>query len=134
MAYLPDSNAWIQIIRYPSSLVRVRMSAHPPDEINFCSPVPAELYRGAIRSRFPAEQRAVVDALASPHQSLPFDDLAADRYATTRVSLERQGQMIGHFDLQIAAIALVHGLTVVTHNTGEFSRVPGLSVEDWELP
>jgi tRNA(fMet)-specific endonuclease VapC len=42
--------------------------------------------------------------------------------------------VIGPYDLQIAAIALSNQLTVVTHNTAEFSRVPGLTVEDWEIP
>jgi len=41
------------------------------------------------------------------------------------------GQAIGPYDLQIASIALEHGLIVVTHNLTEFSRVPGLTVEDW---
>lgn len=35
--------------------------------------------------------------------------------------------------MQIAAIALVNHLTVVTHNTREFGRVEGLEIEDWEL-
>jgi tRNA(fMet)-specific endonuclease VapC len=47
---------------------------------------------------------------------------------------ERAGQLIGPYDLMIAAIALTHSLTLVTHNTKEFSRVPGLKLEDWEIP
>ena len=41
--------------------------------------------------------------------------------------------MIGPNDLTIASIALSHGLILVTHNTAEFSRVPGLQIEDWEV-
>jgi tRNA(fMet)-specific endonuclease VapC len=41
---------------------------------------------------------------------------------------------IGPYDSQIAAVALVHALTLVTHNTAEFGRVPGLRIEDWEAP
>ena len=44
------------------------------------------------------------------------------------------GTPIGPYDLQIASIALHHGLTLVTHNVAEFGRVPGLVVEDWEVP
>ena len=44
------------------------------------------------------------------------------------------GTPIGPYDLQIAAIALVLGLTLVTHNVREFSRVPGLLIEDWQTP
>jgi len=42
--------------------------------------------------------------------------------------------MIGPYDVQIAAIALTNNCTLVTHNTSEFSRVPGLVLEDWEMP
>jgi tRNA(fMet)-specific endonuclease VapC len=73
----------------------------------------------------------VVEALLAPMSSLPFDDAAADPYAAIRFTLERQGMRIGAYDLQIAAMARWHGLTLVTHNTHEFSRVPDLPF-DWE--
>lgn len=66
-------------------------------------------------------------------QHSPFDDAAAQAYGQLRVYLERAGTLIGPYDMQIAAIALVHGLIVVTHNTREFGRVPGLNIEDWEV-
>ncbi len=55
------------------------------------------------------------------------------QYARLRDALERTGQIIGGNDMLIAAIALTHDLTVVTHNCGEFNRVPGLRVEDWSV-
>ncbi|KYG01863.1 hypothetical protein BE21_55765 [Sorangium cellulosum] len=64
--------------------------------------------------------------------SLSFDDVAAERYAVIRAELEGRGQSIGANDLLIAAIALAHDLTLVTHNISEFSRVTGLRLEDWE--
>ena len=63
---------------------------------------------------------------------LPFDEVAAQKYGEIRADLARQGLMIGPNDLQIAAIAVVHGVTLVTHNTREFSRVAGLLLDDWE--
>jgi tRNA(fMet)-specific endonuclease VapC len=51
-----------------------------------------------------------------------------------RHHLKSTGQMIGAYDAQIAAIALANGCTLVTHNVSEFSRVPGLTVEDWQNP
>jgi tRNA(fMet)-specific endonuclease VapC len=63
---------------------------------------------------------------------LPFDDRAAGEYGKLRDHLSRIGQMIGPNDLLIAGIALANGLTLVTHNTVEFSRVPGLPLEDWQ--
>ena len=65
-------------------------------------------------------------------QLMPFDDVAAHSYGVIRAALETAGQSIGPNDTLIAAIALANGLTVVTHNTRELRRVPGLLVEDWE--
>src|SRR5207302_8712464 len=64
---------------------------------------------------------------------LPFDQAAAKKYGKIRARLTRQGNLIGPYDLQIAAIALARGAVVVTHNTEEFGRVAGLEVEDWEV-
>ncbi len=73
-----------------------------------------------------------LDAFLAPFTSLPFDDAAARKCAEIRRELERSGTIIGPHDLQIAPIALQHGLTLVTHNTQEFSRISGLQWEDWE--
>ena len=64
--------------------------------------------------------------------SLPFDDQAASIYGQIRADLAGKGLSIGPNDLMIAAIALAKGVTLVTHNTREFNRVAGLSIEDWE--
>ena len=65
-------------------------------------------------------------------ESLPFDDPAAEIYGQLRTALEKQGKLIGPYDLLIAATALAHGVTLVTHNTEEFKRVPDLTLEDWQ--
>ena len=62
---------------------------------------------------------------------LPFDLAAAEQAAKARAHLERQGTPIGPVDTMIAGIALSQNLTVVTLNTREFERVPGLRVENW---
>jgi tRNA(fMet)-specific endonuclease VapC len=134
MIYLLDSNVCIQHLRGRNVLVRQRLSAKPLHEIRLCSVVKAELYLGSLRSANPPANRAKVDSFIAPYLSLPFDDAVADTHAIIRHHLETIGTPIGPHDLQIAAIALVHGCTLVTHNTAEFSRVPGLVLEDWELP
>jgi tRNA(fMet)-specific endonuclease VapC len=134
MTYLLDSNAWIAFLRRPTSPVVARLQAQQPQDIRVCSVVVAELRYGCLRSSDPTGTLAKVEALLAPYVSLPFDDRAADQYATIRRYLETLGLPIGPYDLQIAAIALVHGCTLVTHNQAEFSRVPGLLLEDWELP
>jgi tRNA(fMet)-specific endonuclease VapC len=105
-----------------------------PADIRLCSVVVAELRYGCLRSAKPAANRAAIDVLLAPYKSLPFDDDAAEHFATTRRHLESLGLMIGLADLQIASIALATGCTLVTHNQSEFSRVPGLMLEDWETP
>jgi tRNA(fMet)-specific endonuclease VapC len=132
--FLLDTNVCVQYLRGKSVLLRQRLAACPTHEVRLCSVVLSELYVGALRSAQPAQNRAEVDQFAAPFASLPFDDSAADVYARIRQHLESQGTPIGPYDLQIAAIALAHGCTLVTHNTTEFSRVPGLVLEDWESP
>ncbi|CAN5123069.1 hypothetical protein BH10PLA2_BH10PLA2_21410 [soil metagenome] len=75
-----------------------------------------------------------MDALIAPFSSLPYDNAAAEKFVEIRRQLELQGQPIGPYDTQIAAIALANDCTLVTHNLAEFGRVPGLLVEDWHAP
>ncbi len=76
--------------------------------------------------------RHLLDTNTCIHYSLPFDDTAARAYGRLRAELERAGTIIGPNDLMIASIALSQDLVVVSNNTREFERVPGLAVEDWE--
>jgi len=78
--------------------------------------------------------RRSVDALLGHFQSLPFDDGCAEGFANIRQFLEGSGLLIGPYDLQIAAIAKANQCILVTHNTEEFVRVPGLVLEDWQIP
>lgn len=95
--------------------------------------VKAELYYGARRSRRVAENLEVLRRFFQPFVSLPFDDLCAEHYGVIRGQLEREGRPIGPNNLLIAATAVAHDLVLVTNNTGEFSRVAGLAIEDWQV-
>jgi tRNA(fMet)-specific endonuclease VapC len=64
--------------------------------------------------------------------SFPFDDPAAKVYGEIRASLEKAGTPIGPNDLMIAAIAIANRVTLVSHNTREFSRIDALNIVDWE--
>ena len=134
MKYLPDTNACVTYLRQPQSLLAQRISAKPAADVQICSVVVAELYYGAHRSAQVATNIAKVAAFLRQFASIPFDDAAAEEFARLRAFLEAQGQPIGPYDLQIAAIALANGMTLVTHNTQEFGRVPNLLIEDWEIP
>ena len=97
-----------------------------------CSVVRAELLFGAFCSKRQTQNLERTNAFLAGFQSLPFDDEAAYRHALIRAELSAKGQLIGPNDLLIAATALAHGAILVTHNSAEFSRVPGLLIEDWE--
>jgi hypothetical protein len=73
----------------------------------------------------------IIKSLLAPFPCVPFDEVDATYYATIRHELELQGQVIGPYDLQIAAICLRHEFVLVTNNVSEFSRVSGLKVQDW---
>jgi tRNA(fMet)-specific endonuclease VapC len=97
-----------------------------------CSIVRGELIYGAHKSVNPVKKLWVVQSFLGLFASLAFDDSAADEYGRIRHILASQGKIIGPNDLMIAAIALANNLTLVTHNTAEFGRVPGLKFEDWQ--
>jgi tRNA(fMet)-specific endonuclease VapC len=134
VTYLLDTNTCVQFLRHGAgSPVAARLAAVNPSDVVLCSVVVGELLYGALRSRDVAKNLADVRAFADGFRSLVFDDSAAEQYATARADLAAKGMPIGPNDLMIAAIALAHGFTVVTHNTAEFGRVTGLALEDWQV-
>lgn len=136
MSYLLDTNTWISLLRWQNAGVLSHLKQHPAEEILVCSVVLAELWYGAERSDANRKSNnfALVNELAASYQSLPFDNRAAREYAEMRAHLAQTGQPIGPNDTMIAAIARCQGITLVTHNTAEFSRVPRLLIVDWQTP
>ncbi len=132
MKYLLDTNVCIRILNGSSPAVVDRLRELEPADVAISTVVRAELVFGARKSRHVAENLRVVDAFCSPFPSPDFDLGSADVYGAIRAELERAGRPIGPNDLLIAATALASSLILVTHNQGEFGRVPGLRLEDWE--
>lgn len=132
MAWLLDTNAWIVYLKTPQSPIRTRLQSLQPSDIVLCSVVKAELFHGAEKYGNRERRLALLRELFAPYASLPFDDAAAAEYGPLRHELEIGGNVIGPNDLMIAAISLANNHTLVTHNTAEFSRVRGLTVEDWQ--
>jgi len=98
-----------------------------------CSVVEAEMFFGAAKSSDPPKTLQRQQRFLARFQSLPFDSVAAEVYGPTRAAIEGAGTPIGANDLLIASIARSRQLTVVTANTAEFERVPGLQIENWEI-
>ena len=65
---------------------------------------------------------------------LDFDHPCAEQFGKVRGGLLRQGISVPTADLMIASVALVHDLTLVTNNTADFRRIPGLRLDDWLTP
>ncbi|MDA2927150.1 type II toxin-antitoxin system VapC family toxin [Acidobacteria bacterium AH-259-G07] len=130
--YLLDTNACMRILNNTSQLLVGRLRQHDPSEIRLCSVVKAELLYGARRSSRVAENLELLKRFFEPFVSIPFDDLCAEHYGLIRADLAGSGTTIGPNDLMITATARPYDLTLVTHNTREFSRIVGLRLEDWE--
>src|SRR5207249_12308252 len=111
-----------------------RLQRESPDDLAVSAVTLAEAWTGAAKTPRPASVRRAWDYLVRPLRVLDFDARAADHYSQVRARLERRGRMIGGNDSLIAATALAHGLIAVTTDVEEFSRVPGLEVEDWSEP
>lgn len=128
--FLLDTNTCIYAMKARPAVVRA-MRARSPEEIFVASMSLAELLFGVVKSRHPARNRTALEAFIEPLGVLDFDARAAESYAHARLHLQAVGTPIGERGLIIAATALANELVVVTHNTREFQRVPGLPIEDW---
>ncbi len=131
---LLDTDSFVVYLRKgPASSVAARVRSVPPGSVHLCSVVLAELLYGVMHSSpaHRAKNLLLIDNLRQKAVSLPFDDRAAEEYGTIRAHLAAAGTPIGPNDLMIASIALANRMTLITHNTREFRRVPGLRIEDW---
>jgi len=133
MIYLLDSNVCIHLLNGRHTQLIQRFRRYDRRQTVLCSMVKAELLRGALRSQRVELNLERLAVFFQPLKSLPFDDPAAEHFARIGAELIKSGTPIGPNDLIIAATALAHQVTLVTHNTREFSRVPGLRLEDWEF-
>jgi tRNA(fMet)-specific endonuclease VapC len=108
------------------------MGTLPPGDCAISTITSYELYTGVEKCAKPAKERAKVDLLVKTLAELPFEVGAAKEAARIRALLESQGQSIGPYDLLLAGQVLTLSLILVTANTNEFSRVPNLSLENWQ--
>lgn len=134
MNYLLDTNAVVALLRNKPARVRERYRQAEADGDCFAlsSVVLFELWYGVAKSsQVPENTERLRVLLSGDLDLLDFDDEDARTAGQVRAALEKAGAPIGAYDLLIAGQALRRGLTVVTANTSEFSRVAGLSWQDW---
>jgi tRNA(fMet)-specific endonuclease VapC len=130
---LLDTNAVIALTTRRSDALLRRVEASEPGSLAISAIVAHELYYGAYRSQKIAFNLETLRLLFSDLTVLDLDREDARVAGEIRAELARLGSPIGPYDVLIAGQAKARGLTLVTNNTGEFSRVPDLRVEDWSL-
>lgn len=133
MKLMLDTNICIYLIKQRPEIVLKRFLDYQLGEIGISSVTLAELRYGVAKSRHRRENANALDEFIIPLEIAPFDEAAAQAYGDIRAALEKSGTPIGSMDMMIAAHAVAMGVTLVTNNTREFSRVPNLCVVDWTL-
>jgi len=136
MRFLLDTNVIIALLNGRPEEIRTRFEeeCRQGSTFYFSSVVEFELRYGIAKSQQRQKSEAkLASLLRFPFVSLSFDSAEAAAAGEVRASLERQGRPIGAYDVQIAGQALHHGLTLVTANRDEFTRVAGLQVVDWSV-
>ena len=132
MTYLLDTNVCVAMFRGNAGVRRGVLSQNP-DDIFLCSPVIAELYVGAYKSQFRRSNILLIEELLRDYECLHSTTRESLKFADIVSGMSSLGKAGTVFDLQIASIALSHGLTVVT-NDADFSHIPNLAIEDWTIP
>lgn len=131
MKYMLDTNICIYVIMHKPDKVIKNFLAHDSEEICISAITYAELMHGVEKSMAVERNRIAMSLFLSPFTILQFDERAAEEYGRIKAELQKAGTPIGPMDTLIAGHAKSRGLIIVTNNTREFSRVAGLTVEDW---
>ncbi len=131
MGYLLDSCICIYYINGKKPRVRHNIHKHAEQDMFVSAITKGEMFAGSLGSKTPQRSREKQELFFSRFRSLPFDDDAAEQYANIYAHLKKSGLLIKVSDMQIAAIAMARSLIVITNDTDDFGRIPGLNVEDW---
>lgn len=134
MKYLLDTNICIYLIKQRPFSVLEKFAAVQVGEVGISAISVAELQYGVQKSHHQAQNMAAFEQFLLPLLILPLDERAAVSYGRMRAFLQRQGTPIGSLDMLIAAQALSLNAILVTNNEAEFTRVPGIRLENWSSP
>lgn len=130
MRYLLDTNVVIGLLNDMTSKLARRVRREKPADIAISAIVAHELFYGAFKSQRARQNVASIDSLE--FEILEFDREDARQAGEVRAVLGSRGTPIGPYDVLIAGQAKSRNLILVTNNTDEFGRVPGLRLDDWQ--
>lgn len=133
MKVMLDTNICIYIIKQQPPTVLERFMEYQVGDIGLSSITLSELRYGVAKSLHREKNAEALNEFIIPLEIAAYDEAAALAYGDIRATLEKAGTPIGSMDMLIAAHAMSQGLTLVTNNTREFSRVAGLNLADWAV-
>ena len=129
--FLLDTNICIYIAKHNPPVVREHFARHAANELAMSVITLGELRFGAEKSESRQRAMATIQQLESIIPPCPLPEAAGEHYGQIRATLQKSGTIIGKSDLWLAAHARAEGWILVTNNTREFVRVPGLQLENW---
>ena len=130
--YLLDTNICIFLIKNKFPNFTNKILSSNSDDLFLSSVSIAEMEYGASKSQNREKNRqALLDFCTDFNNILDFTTEDTEAYGLIRAYLEKEGKVIGPYDMQIAAQAMTRNLTVITNNYDEFVRIPWIKVEDW---
>jgi tRNA(fMet)-specific endonuclease VapC len=131
IVYLLDTNICIYIVnKNPVEIIK-RLEKYQPSKIKISSITVAEMKYGTSKSKYRKKNREALRGFLSPFGIINFDSMDAEIYGIIRAELERNGTIIGPYDMQLAAQALRADYVFVTNNVREFKKVKKLRIENW---
>jgi len=129
--YLLDTNICIYIINNRPKQVVEHIKKLKVHQIKLSAISLAELEYGVSKSQSREKNRRALIDFATAFDIVDFNDVDAEIFGLIRAELEKKGQIIGAYDMQIAAQAITRDLILVTNNTAEFIRIPNIKLENW---
>lgn len=129
--YMLDTNICIYIIKRKPANVIERLRQSRVSQVGISTITLSELEYGVAKSIKPEQNQFALAQFLAPMEILSYGDEAAQQYGRLRAFLEKQGMSIDSLDMLIAAHVLSIDTILVTNNEKEFSRVPGLKIDNW---
>jgi tRNA(fMet)-specific endonuclease VapC len=130
--YLLDTNTCIFIKNEKPCHVLEKLHSVIEQTVYLSSITVAELQFGVYNSQNIEKNRISLTEFLAPFEIIDFEGIDAEHFGIIRTQLKKEGNLIGPYDMLIAAQAVARNLILVTNNTSEFIRIKNLKLEDWK--